>query len=1253
MKPYPPDAAATIETEFDAAYYRAVNPELAEAGADPLAHYVATGWREGRDPSPLFSTRHYLQANPDVAAQGIEPFWHYLAVGRYEGRGRIPPLFDPAFYAAVYPGIRAPTAAAHYAGSGAAEGHSPSPLFDVAFYRAQLPPGPERRADPLEHYLEGGWRRGLSPHPLFDPAFYVAQLADDARTIPPLAHYVAIGWRQGLAPHLLFDPEHYARLAGLGAVCPLLHYLTTDLPGAEPHYLFSDGFYLAAAAAAFAAQPALLPRPGQRPLVHYVTHGAAAAVATHPLFDPRRYRREVGRGATRLGRPELLASYDAAADKLRHYLEVGWRAGIGPTSIFDLAFYGSELGREIAGDPVRHYLEGGFRLASPNPAFDNDFYCAAARIDPARAPPLLHLLRDEPGRRVPAHPAFDQAFYVAANADLASAGVCPVVHFIEHGLREGRAPNGLFSADYVYRLFPERSFQEANVVETYLAEKLHQRSRILMVVPDDPRVRPAALAVARELSATGSVECLAVPGGEKPLPAALGAWAHVPRTAPPTKDGEPAGLDRSAVWTILRDNLPALALAFCPLGEPWASEVAARGIPTLTLVQQAPTTAAEAKAGVARAGVVIFASDFALEAARKLTDVPPGRALVRHPLLPGRPLPAGSRAAIRQQRLAELGLPDGTVLVVGTDGGVRPSGRTLFEAAAVKALAEEPPGTPVACLWLAGDEETGGADVFASRDADRFADRLFTAGPGDAEDWIAAADLVVVAGCADAPAGLAATILAAGVPSIVFAEAGTVAEIIGDSCQTVPAARDDLAAAIGKLAADPAARKGLAARARQRLTGSGGERAYTRDILAASRLGDGRPGRLPSLPAAPRGARKQIFFSATDWQLSGVNTFTEHLVQDLNARDFDAKILFTRGRYSELPPAGQLPDVPRLFLQPPSDRPEDVWASLLAFLGDRPDGTVYVPNYDFVGSAVAPLVPPHVALVGIVHSDDPHHYEHARRLGPYWDVVVSVSQHIQKEVLRQNSSYADKSVVIRYGVPFDEAEAEAAVAARRGRRPDQPIRLLYAGRLVSRQKRVRDYARLARKLDAAGIPFQLTMLGDGTERASLERDLARFIADGRAVLPGRATLAAVREAMARADAFVLLSDFEGLSLALLEAMAVGCVPLVRATDSGVAEVLSDGTDGFILPRGDLGGFVEVLGQLQRDPARAADHSAAVVRAFRHHRLERAATAEAYAALFELAAADAARRSSPRYADTRGLAGRTGILPPPWLRAAPA
>jgi len=80
------DPIDPIQAEFDAAFYLANNQDVAEAGVDPFQHFMALGWREGRDPNRRFSLAAYLELNPDIGAAGINPFAHYVVTGRGEGR---------------------------------------------------------------------------------------------------------------------------------------------------------------------------------------------------------------------------------------------------------------------------------------------------------------------------------------------------------------------------------------------------------------------------------------------------------------------------------------------------------------------------------------------------------------------------------------------------------------------------------------------------------------------------------------------------------------------------------------------------------------------------------------------------------------------------------------------------------------------------------------------------------------------------------------------------------------------------------------------------------------------------------------------------------------------------------------------------------------------------------------------------------------------------------------------------------------
>ncbi|MEZ5831731.1 MAG: DUF616 domain-containing protein [Dongiaceae bacterium] len=80
-------AAVLLKSElFDSEYYLRRNPDVAEAGVDPVLHYVLYGASEMRDPGPWFSTRWYVWRYPDVRESGLNPLYHFIMRGYSEGR---------------------------------------------------------------------------------------------------------------------------------------------------------------------------------------------------------------------------------------------------------------------------------------------------------------------------------------------------------------------------------------------------------------------------------------------------------------------------------------------------------------------------------------------------------------------------------------------------------------------------------------------------------------------------------------------------------------------------------------------------------------------------------------------------------------------------------------------------------------------------------------------------------------------------------------------------------------------------------------------------------------------------------------------------------------------------------------------------------------------------------------------------------------------------------------------------------------
>ena len=122
-----------------------------------------------------------------------------------------------------------------------------------------------------------------------------------------------------------------------------------------------------------------------------------------------------------------------------------------------------------------------------------------------------------------------------------------------------------------------------------------------------------------------------------------------------------------------------------------------------------------------------------------------------------------------------------------------------------------------------------------------------------------------------------------------------------------------------------------------------------------------------------------------------------------------------------------------------------------------------------------------------------------------------------------------------------------------------------AGRLTA-QKALGDALAAVARVDGVS----LVVLGDGPERAALERRSAELGLAGRVRFLGAGTRDDVVRLFRAADAALLTSAWENLPHTLLEALAVG-TPVIATAVGGIPEVVRDGENGLLVPPGDVGG----------------------------------------------------------------------------------
>lgn len=203
------------------------------------------------------------------------------------------------------------------------------------------------------------------------------------------------------------------------------------------------------------------------------------------------------------------------------------------------------------------------------------------------------------------------------------------------------------------------------------------------------------------------------------------------------------------------------------------------------------------------------------------------------------------------------------------------------------------------------------------------------------------------------------------------------------------------------------------------------------------------------------------------------------------------------------------------------------------------------------------------------------------------DAITAVG-HFVADALVKNEGLSPRRIqTIHNGIDpagFDPPDTPAYLDSRRRTRAelrlsdDQPTLLQ-----VARFHPVKDHATSLRAFAHvhAAVPRAVLLLaGDGPQRENMQA-----LAGQLGIAPAVRFLGLrrdIRDLMAAADAFVLSSLSEGLSVTLLEAMAAG-LPIAATRVGGNAEVVEHGITGLLSPRGDAEPLARHLMHLLRDP----------------------------------------------------------------------
>jgi glycosyltransferase involved in cell wall biosynthesis len=149
---------------------------------------------------------------------------------------------------------------------------------------------------------------------------------------------------------------------------------------------------------------------------------------------------------------------------------------------------------------------------------------------------------------------------------------------------------------------------------------------------------------------------------------------------------------------------------------------------------------------------------------------------------------------------------------------------------------------------------------------------------------------------------------------------------------------------------------------------------------------------------------------------------------------------------------------------------------------------------------------------------------------------------------------------------------------------NESINILCVGRLIERKGQHYLINAFAALKHTTRQPVHLTLVGTGDFESQLRSIAKDLDLRDSITFKGFVPREIMPEVYRDADIFVLPSQSEGMSIALLEAMASG-LPLVVTNTGGVKELVEDQENGLIIPWADTDALSQALKDLVEDPGK--------------------------------------------------------------------
>jgi len=241
---------------------------------------------------------------------------------------------------------------------------------------------------------------------------------------------------------------------------------------------------------------------------------------------------------------------------------------------------------------------------------------------------------------------------------------------------------------------------------------------------------------------------------------------------------------------------------------------------------------------------------------------------------------------------------------------------------------------------------------------------------------------------------------------------------------------------------------------------------------------------------------------------------------------------------------------------------------------------IHCHNYAplFFGVIVKKLLPRHIKIVYTEHNQiyniSPKHYKIFKVLLKSVDQIICVSKDLQSYFYQKK--LASQCIVIWNGIPCPQVDEEKSAQLKAEYHPYQDTFTVGTAVVMTEQKGLIYLIQASEKIISKYPNIKFILIGDGPLKELHINEVNQLSLQNNFVFLGYKK--DIANYLGILDLFILPSLWEGLSIVLLEASALGR-PIIATEVGGNGEIIENGHNGLLIPPKDISSLIDAIEKL--------------------------------------------------------------------------